>query len=504
MTDRFDDELGRRLAGLSADLDGVSLAGPSAARRRAARRTRHQVTGGVLAGVAAVAGGVFVLDPSDLTTTPEPAPPASLSTMSPEPTTSASAAELSPALLTTDDLAPVAGADWAESGERPGVDCDPVDTIDTMSSVQDRAEATFTAGTTTIRQDLVRLGPGSEATGLRDDLLGCLPERGTAEGPATTDTLQFRGVGDEGWIARYYADPADQQADAVTVAIVRSRDVVSVTVRVETAADTVGAELDTVTPVAAAGRLCDVLVGGTCVSEDWGVEELTGADAGEGPAQDPSDGPTEQPGSGGPPAGSPTENPSSEPPADDPSTPAEELLELADDPFLTDEDVAEVGTATGFVRRPEQDVEFSSAPCLQDPMDYGAITTAAHGFNHDLDATISEWVALLPDVDSASDVVAAHTVLTDCGDPGEDREQTVSEPVVVDVPGADDAVVWTVESVPTADNPGSSTSFAGVGVARVGNIVVEVGFSAMDDPSGGDWPGVATGLLAAALERAVG
>ncbi|WP_116951577.1 hypothetical protein [Jiangella endophytica] len=486
MTDRFDDDLERRLAGLSADLDGVSLDGPSAARRRGTRRSRHQVTGGVLAGVAAVAAGVLVLSPSELTTTPEPAPPASLSTMAPGPTTTA--LELSAALLTPEDVAGDSGT-WA-TGDQPGpeVACDPAGNLDTMSSLQEHAETALTAGTTTIRQDLVRLGPGSEATGLRDDLLSCLPERGAAEGPATTDTLSFVGVGDEGWIVRYYADPADQQADAVTIAIVRSRDVVSVTVRVEPAADTAGGELDTATPEAAAARMCDVLFGDACVSDDAHTEELTVTDSTDG-----SSGPA------APPA-APTE----EAPTGDPTTPAEELLQLADDPFLTEEDVAEIGSATGFVRQPEMDVDLAVAPCLQDPMDYGAITVPAHGYNHELDASLFEWVGLMPDAASAIRMVTAHTTLTDCGDPGEDREQTVGEPVAVDVEGADDAVVWTVESTPTADNPGSSSSFAGIGVARVGNIVVAVAFGSMDDPSGGDWPGVATGLLASAMERAVG
>lgn len=488
MSEPFDDDLGRRLAGLSGDLDGVSLPGPSAARRRGARRSRQQVTGGVLAGVAAVAGGVFVLNPSELATTPEPEPPADLSTLALEPTTPP--AELSAALLTPEDVTGDTGVAWATSEEPgPDVQCDPAATLDSMSSIEDRAETAYAAGTTTIRQDLARLGPGADATGLRDELFGCLPERGAAEGPATTDTLRFTGVGDEGWIARYYADPADQQADAVTVAIVRSGDVVSVTVRVETTADTVGGEVDTATPIAGAARMCEVLLGGTCVSDDAGTEDITGTDLTEEDASGSS-------GSGGPPVDAPADTPS-DPPDDG-------LRQLADDPFLTDEDVARVGTATGFVRRPEQDVDFASAPCLRDPMDYGAVTVNAHGFNHDLDATISEWVGLMPDADAAAEVVMAHTVLTGCGDPGADREQTVGEPVAVDVDGADDAVVWTVESVPTADNAGSSTSFAGVGVARVGNIVVEIGFSAMDDPSGGDWPGVASGLLARALERAVG
>lgn len=499
MTDPLDDELRRRLTGLSADLDGVSLPGPSAARRRAAKRTRNQVTGGVLAGVAVVAGGVFAVGPSDLTATPEPAPPASLSTVNPEPTTATPG--LDAALLTPADVAGDTGVEWTAAEAGPEIACDPAATIDTMSSILERAQAGFAAEAGEVRQDLVRFADGGSAAGVADTLLTCLDEESAGDGALfVSDTLALTGVGDEGWITRYYLDPADQQATVAVVAIVRSGDVVSVTVQTETTADTVGdVELDLAVPAAAAARLCDVLFGITCVAEP-GTEDLTGADIQpESSADAPEGDPT------GDPTGEPSDGPAEEAPDDEPTTPAEELLELAEDPFLTEADVASVGSATGFVRRPEMDVDFGSAPCLQDPMGFGAITVNGLGYNHDLDASIFEWVGQLPDADSAFQVVAAHTSLPDvCGEVDADREQTVGEPVAVEVQGADDAVVWTVESVPTADNPGSETSFAGLGVARVGNLVVAVAFNAMGDPSGGDWPGVATGLLASAIQRVAG
>ncbi|RIQ27104.1 hypothetical protein [Jiangella rhizosphaerae] len=486
MTDRFDDELSHRLAGLSADLDGIALPGPSAARERAARRTRHQVTGGVLAGVAVVAGGVFMVTPSDLSTTPEPAPPASQSTLAPDPTTAA--ADLSAALLTPEDVAGDTGVAWAATGEPgPEVACDPGRTVEAMSSVLDQARAGFGSAAGEVRQDLARFADGGSAAGLAEELIGCLDEEGADGLPAVVDRVRLTGVGDEGWMTRYYMDPEDPEATAAVVAIVRSRDVVSVTVQTEPTAGTVGErELDLAVPVAAARRMCDVLFGESCVS-DPGTEDITGSDVAADP---PTDTPTID---------------AEEAPAGDPTTPADELLELADDPFLTEADVAEVGTATGFVRQPEMDLDGVTAPCLQDPMSAGAITTLGLGYNHDLDATLVEWVAQLPDAGSAAQLVEAHTSLPDvCGEVGEDREQTVGEPVAVDVEGADAAVVWTVSSAPTADNPGSSTSFSGVGIAHVANLVVAVEFRAMDDPSGGDWPGVVTPLLATALERAVG
>lgn len=494
MTGDFDDDLTRRLSGLSADLDGVSLAGPSAARARAARRNRHQVTGGVLAGVAAVAAGVAIISPPDLTTTPDPAPPASLSTPAPtDPATTTTEVALSAALLTPADLEPLDDAPWSESRDRTDVVCDPAPVLASLSSTVDRAAVTYAASDgNSVRQDLVRFGTATSADDLWAEMRSCLPAQGEGDAPVVTDEYRLSGVGDEGWLIRYYTDPAAEDSDAVTAALVRYQDVVSLTVRTQPRADTVGAELDTGLPVAAAQRMCDTVFGESCVGEP-ALEDLTGS----GPTSDPADDPADEP-TGGP-TGGPADDPTE--PADDPTA---ELLGLADDPMLTDGDLAAVGTATGFVRRPEMDVSAPYAPCLQDPAASGADTSLALGFNHDLDATIVEWALQMPDAGTASGMVESHTVLPEvCGEVGENRVQTVGEPVVVEIDGADDAVVWTVRDDP-APGEESSSSFAGIGIARVSNIVVAIAFSAMDDPSGGDWPGVVTPLLATALQRAVG
>ncbi|PZF85431.1 hypothetical protein [Jiangella anatolica] len=492
MTGDFDDELRQRLGGLSADLDGVALPGPAAARARAAQRTRHQVTSGVLAGVAAVAAGVLIVNPAPLTTTPEPAPPASRSTEAPtDPTTTPD--DLSPALLTAGDVTDATGQAAAEVTQRSAVDCDPADVLARLSSPLGHAEVTYQAGDIAVRQDILRFSAAESVTGVWAEIRSCLPARGDDDGdaPFVTDDLLIDGVGDEGWLVRYYPDPDTDEGSAVTAALVRYQDVVSLTVRTEPQPD--GPDADIEVPVTAARRMCDALFATSCVTDpvlrDAGPnpEETT-----EGPTGESTNDPGTVPG------GEPTE------PAD-PTTPAEELLELAEDPFLTDDDVAAVGTATGFVRQPELDPDAVWTPCLQNPIDSGAITAVALGYNHDLDASIVERVALMPDGESAFSYVAAHTTLPEvCGEVGEFREQTVGEPVAVDVDGADDAVAWVVESVPTAENPGSESSFAGIGIARVSNIVVVIGFSAMGDPSGGDWPGTVSGLLATALERAVG
>lgn len=499
MTGQFDDELSRRLAGLSADLDGVQLPGPSAARERAARRTRHQVTGGVLAGVAVVAAGVFVVSPSDISTTPEPAPPASLSTLAPDPTTTAP--DLRAALLTPEDIAGDTGVAWAAADEPgPAIACDPAATLDTMSSILDREQAGFASAAGEVRQDLVLFADDTSAAGLADAVAGCLDEE-NADGPlAVVDTAPLTGVGDEGWITRYYMDPENQQATAAVVAIVRSRDVVSVTVQTEPTASTVGErELDLAVPVAAARRMCDVLFGDSCVSEP-GIEDLPATDVTGGPTEGPT-GEAEEAATG-----DPTDDAQAEPPADDPTTPAEDLLQLADDPFLIDDDVTAIGVYTGFTRRPDHDdPEPLAERCLDDLPAYGADPFLTMHYTSDLEGMLAEYVLRLPDAAAASQVVEAHTTRPDvCGEVAEQREETVSEPVDVDVEGADEAVTWTIDNQPTPDNPGSSGSFTGNGMARVGNVVVVVSFTAMGDPSGGDWSGVAAGLLATALDRAVG
>lgn len=499
MTAHPDDDLGRRLAGLSADLEGVSLPGPSAARRRGARRTRHQVTGGVLAGVAAVAAGVLVIDPAGLGTSPEPAPPASLSTLTTEAPTTA-AAGLGDALLTAGDVAAATQTDgWERQDERlAGLSCDPGDELPRISAITERADVTYAAPDgLAVRQDLARFGADVSLDGLWTELRTCLPDRGSDDLPVVTDEYALDGVGDEGLMVRYYVDPSAPGSEAVTIALVRYQDLVSVTARAEPQENTAGGEIDTALPVAAAERMCSTVFGTSCVG-DPALADLAGTGVGAGPGPGASDEPTEAP------TGDPTDDAPSDSPTGDPTTPEYGPHELADDPFLTEADVAEVGTATGFVRRPEMDIDAAAAPCLQDPMDYGAVTVAALGYNHDLDASLYEWVGLMPDADAAFRAVAAHTSLPDqCGEVG-DRVQTVGEPVAVDVAGADDAVVWAVRNDPGPDDQGSEWTTANVGIARAGNIVVAVGFSGMGDPSGGDWPGVAEGLLTSALERAVG
>lgn len=501
MTDDFDEILQRRLGSLGDDVPAAPLPGPAAARARAARRTRHQVTGGVVAGIAVVGAAVFAINPPELTTTPEPDPPVAASTPPATEAPATQASELAAALLTPEDLAGDTATTWTATAAGPEVACDPAGVVDTLSAVTDRAEAGYRAdGVGEIRQELVRIGGGVELRPLFDEVDGCLPDPTSGELPQVVDTLRLDGVGDEGFMLRYYADPADPRADAVTVALTRVEDVVSVTTRIEPTENTSG-DIDIDTPVRATERVCDTLFGAGCVG-DVSTADLTE------PGTEPGGEPT---GTDTSPADEPT--PSTDPePTDDPTGPGDpteapgDLLDLADDPFLTDADLASVGTYTGFTRSSDyEDPEPPAERCIDDLSAVGADTALdMHYFQELGEGSVQEYVLRMPDADSAFRVVSAHTVRPEvCGEVGEQREETVTQPVAVSADGADDALAWSVLNSPTPDNPGSEPSFTGNGMARVGNVVVVVSFRAFGDPSDGDWPGLAAQLLGTALLRAV-
>ncbi|WP_205857070.1 hypothetical protein, partial [Phytoactinopolyspora endophytica] len=86
MTNNFDDELRQQLDALNTDVTGIDMPGPSAARHRAAQRTRNQITTGVLAGIAAIAIGLIGITQDELFTAPEPAHPTNTETPTVSPT----------------------------------------------------------------------------------------------------------------------------------------------------------------------------------------------------------------------------------------------------------------------------------------------------------------------------------------------------------------------------------------------------------------------------------
>lgn len=260
MSDSQDDSLSRRLSSLETDLAGISLPGPGAARRRAAQRTRQQVTGGVLAGVAAVALGVAAISPPDFIATPEPsgtvtdspttspAPSEPPSTPpvepTPDPTTEtpdtgtdgggtgasgdlgddgASSLMVPPgALLTLDDVVADTSAGWTEvPAGGSGLPCVP-------DVPGDGAGTGFqTTDGSHIEQivDPVAGGAEERLEALRDELTAC------AESGDDFHLIQvwsLSGVGDGGYLVVWNGPPSTPDTDTyVTASLVRAGDFVS-------------------------------------------------------------------------------------------------------------------------------------------------------------------------------------------------------------------------------------------------------------------------------------
>ncbi|TDD99969.1 hypothetical protein [Jiangella asiatica] len=263
MNSRLDDALSRRLAGLDADLAGVALPGAAAARRRAAQRTRHQVTGGVLAGVAVIAAGVLAIGDPELTATPEPAPPATdaetpttvPTTPTDEPTTPPADPSPDPsqvsspdtgtddgdtdggggdsrldvppgALLDLADVTGDSGADWAEAP--PGDSWLPC-----VPPVPSAAKAaSFAVGNSRFDHIVEPTEPGTAAdrlAALRAQVTAC------ADGGGDYDLIQvweLSGVGDEAYLLVWSGPPTTQETTTyVTASLARSGGYVSAVFR---------------------------------------------------------------------------------------------------------------------------------------------------------------------------------------------------------------------------------------------------------------------------------
>lgn len=275
MSDSNDDSLSRRLSSLESDLAGISLPGPAAARRRAAERTRHQVTGGVLAGVAAVALGVLAVSPPGFVASPEPARTPS---ESPAPTTTATT---TPPSAPPDEPSPDAsGGDDGTSSPAvpPGALIEleylirgqesPSDWVEVpagdswlpcMPAAGDRAEAIAFEVDDYYRVDHVvePAGSGAEArlAELRDEITAC------AEGGGDYSLIQewqVTGVGDEAYLLAWQGPPVtDDTTTYVEATLARSGDFVQIVVRGGEGQDYNGVP-PTDDAVEVAGRLCEV------------------------------------------------------------------------------------------------------------------------------------------------------------------------------------------------------------------------------------------------------
>jgi hypothetical protein len=259
MTDTPRQHLTHRLAALEADLAGVALAGPAAARQRAAQRTRRQVTGGVLAGVAAVAIGFFGVFQEELVS----APPQPAHTPTPNVT-----APPSEALLTLGDLPGAGDIAWSET-DQPG---EPFDCAPTPAAGS--AEVHYISPDFGRFDHFVESSTDAERrfADLRSEVESCaatMEATGQDEPHRLIESWSVDGLGDEAWMAAYFAPlatPVDFiETNLVLVRMVRSGPYVSVVVN-----GGPGNEFNEAMPVddsvTAATRLCEA-VGETCVGE---------------------------------------------------------------------------------------------------------------------------------------------------------------------------------------------------------------------------------------------
>lgn len=255
MSDSHDDSLSRRLSSLESDLAGISLSGPAAARRRAAQRTRHQVTGGVLAGVAAVALGVFAISPPDFVASPEPVgpvtdsptteetpatpPPSTPPDDTPDPSETespdgggqngttgndgAGSLMVPPgALLTLDDVITDTSAPWTEV-DAGGSDlpCLP----DVPGNAATIAFATDDGSRIEQFIDPVAGGAEDRLEALRAELIECAESGGDFH---LVQVWSLSGVGDGGYLVVWNGPPTTPDTQTyVTASLVRTGDFVS-------------------------------------------------------------------------------------------------------------------------------------------------------------------------------------------------------------------------------------------------------------------------------------
>ncbi|HEX6196015.1 MAG TPA: hypothetical protein VFZ37_08895 [Jiangellaceae bacterium] len=477
------DDLSRRLSDLESDVAQLHMAGPAAARRRGRQRSRNRAAAVVLGSAAAIAIGIGTLDaipqatptppePIDTPTpdpTPAPAPNPSPTSEAPEPD------PLANLLLEPGDLAdlgsPWVDLSWSEGTREPELGCFPAgpDGVQTAGVTFESARTIDQPGDFPVWADerIYTFANESDAdaalSALRSEVVQCATERNGDD-----FTWGYDGIGDVAFESEMWP-PAEQPLGRVTPFIGAARTGSTLVVTV-TYLYMEGELIDHAELLAAAvARAC----GGDCVGE---ITQQIYPDAG---AQ-------------------------------------------AGDPQLPDEDVNPIGSYTDFVRSdtlsgsnryeyfclPELVYPDAAGQPSSEPVQVGgeAPTIYQGEWYGPSEGGFHETVIQFPDDQQAAGFVADHTELPEqCGDVVETHEQVVNQPASVDVSGADEALVWTIDERVLPGDPGSEPSFHGVGMARAGNVVVVIGFHAFGDPTtgtSGTWADYAIDTLAVAIDRA--
>jgi hypothetical protein len=190
------------------------------------------------------------------------------------------------------------------------------------------------------------------------------------------------------------------------------------------------------------------------------------------------------------------------------ATPSASPLALADNPFLLDGDVTQVGPYESFRRSPDA-VNEDQRPlqCMPSPTTLGASETNAALFFSDLDATFIEHILRFDDVNTA---VAAVNRLSGAfaacpkGDPAQAKVEDTGPSFGLAGVSVDQSMDASRLTTPVA---ASEVSYYALGVARLANVVVVLEWTSMGLPDGLDgrtvWRDRTTNLLDTAAHRAV-
>lgn len=484
MNNDFDDDIDRRLSGLESDLYATPMPGAAAARKRGAQRTRNRVVGVAVAGVAAIAIGTVAAFGGSLPLAND-VPPAESPDTSPvetntETPTTTPTEDTTPtipdsALMTADDIEAENLTDWRPSDSQARPQCFPIVDIDSMVAAKHAEFMHPVEGVNAdafYSHDLFLIAPGSVEdafTLLKEETIACVPNSDSdAERNPVMPFLQGRGplsnVGDEGYLLDYMAatDTDDFGAWLIDISFVRAGNMISVVTRWYVGQDEIGGP-DIQTPANATDRMCQEMYGESCLNGD----------------------------------------PEYQPQAPD-SGAGEDALNLADEPFLTaDQLVTDPYTFSatdidGF--NGHEPMMF----CLDDPTDVGADDVRTQYWNSDLEASMFETVLRFPDAVDANGWLLDYTVIdARCAamgiTEGGDTQLEANQLDIASLSTGDDALGWTVEGPGPAD---SEPSFAGAGIALRDNVAIILTFSASGAPAGG-WEAYVAPRLEQALEQAI-
>jgi hypothetical protein len=277
-----------RLTPRASHHPGGAPPAPGAARRRAAQRTRNQITGVALAGVAAIAIGFLAVTQDQLFVSPEPAHPTNTHSPTAVPTTPderedpdnpepPEPAVPEVAFLTTEDITPDGEPgdvlpEWAEvdSTQTP-FDCAPTAPDGAQhvayDNTQDGQGGHFLQF---IEETADPVGRFSE---IRAGFERCVRDREASDEDTYTGFSQIwnvGGLGDEAWMATYFderEEPSDDfmETNIVHVHMMRTGNHTSVVVLGGPGLDD-NLDMDPEQLVKSAGRLCAAL-GTECVGE---------------------------------------------------------------------------------------------------------------------------------------------------------------------------------------------------------------------------------------------